>query len=224
MTYLAVFDCDGTLVDSQRRIIRAMEMAFEDIGLSPPSAAATRRSVGLALPNAVAAVAPEETDPEQLLQLTDNFRDSYRSLLTDPEYEEPLFPGAVNALDKIAEAGILLAIATGKGRRGLELTLERHNLRDRFAGLKTADDGPSKPNPKILLDVMAELGASNDCTIMLGDTSHDMAMARAARVPSIGVAWGYHPPKELKIYGAAEIINSYEQAPSAVIKILGCCG
>lgn len=220
MTALAVFDCDGTLVDSQRRIIRAMELAFEKQGLTPPSAESTRRSVGLALPNAVASVAPKNTTAELLALLTENFRDAYRSLLTDPSYEEPLYPGALNALDTIAEAGILLAIATGKGRRGLAHTLERHNLSGRFAVLKTADDGPSKPHPQILLDLMAEVGAFPGSTVMLGDTSHDMAMAKAARVSPIGVAWGYHPPEELKLSGAVDVLYSYDQAPSTVIKVL----
>ncbi len=215
MTRLVMFDCDGTLVDSQRRIVAAAEAAWTDQGLAPPSAEAVRRIVGLALPVALARLAPE-ADPAGLHALTEGFRATFHRLQTDPAYDEPLYPGVVAALDALQEAGFTLGVATGKGRRGLAHTLERHDLADRFAVLKTAQDGPSKPDPTILHDAILEMGAAPATTVMLGDTAFDMAMATAARVQAIGVAWGYHPPDELAEHGARVVLASYGEVPAAV--------
>lgn len=210
-----MFDCDGTLVDSQRRIVAAAEAAWADQRLPPPSAAAVRRIVGLALPEALARLAPD-ADPATVLALTESFRATFHRLQSDPAYDEPLYPGAVGTLDALRAAGFALGVATGKGRRGLAHTLERHGLKDRFAILKTADDGPGKPDPTILNDAMLEMGATPETTVMLGDTAFDMAMAQAARVHAIGVGWGYHPPEELAQHGARVVLADYGEAPQAV--------
>lgn len=216
MIRLAVFDCDGTLVDSQRRIVAAVEAAWTAQKLPPPDADAVRRIVGLALPQALRRLAP---DADALLHaaLVEGFRQTFQRLMSDPAYDEPLYPGTVEALDALAAADVTLGVATGKGRRGLAHTLERHGLAARFAVLKTADDGPGKPHPQILEDAMAELGAAPDTTVMLGDTAFDMAMARAAGAHALGVAWGYHPREELTAHGAHAILEDYAAAPSAVL-------
>ena len=219
MNRLAVFDCDGTLVDSQRRIIAAVEAAWNAQKLTPPSAEAIRRIVGLALPQALGRLAPT-VDPACLAALIEGFRQTFHRLQQDPAYDEPLYPGAVEALDTLIAAGVLLGVATGKGRRGLAHTLERHGLQDRFVVLKTADDGPSKPHPQILEDAMAELGARPETTVMLGDTAFDMAMARAAGAHALGVAWGYHAPSDLAEHGAHAILHAYAEAPPAVFRLL----
>ena len=220
MTRLAVFDCDGTLVDSQRRIIAAVEASWAAQGLTPPDDEAIRRIVGLALPTALGRLAPE-ADPTLLTALVAGFRSTFQALMQDPAYDEPLYPGVVAALDALAGADVLLGVATGKGRRGLAHTLERHGIANRFVVLKTADDGPSKPHPQILEDAMAETGAGPATTVVLGDTSFDMAMARAASAHALGVAWGYHPPQELEAHGAHRVLHAYAEAPAAVLERLG---
>jgi len=221
MTRLAVFDCDGTLVDSQRRIVGAAEAAWRDQGLAPPAAADVRMTVGLALPVAIGRLAPHDADPALVAALTAGFRAAFKQLSADPAYEEPLYPGAIDALETLQAAGVLLAVATGKGRRGLAMTLERHGIEDRFIVTKTADDGPSKPAPNILLDAMAEADVKPGATVVLGDTSYDMAMARAAGAHAIGVAWGYHEPPVLEAHGAVQVLADYGQAAPAVLQLLG---
>jgi len=219
MIRLVVFDCDGTLVDSQRRIIAAVRSAWEGQRLTPPGDEDIRQIVGLALPQALRRLAPT-ADPGLAAALVEGFRQSFHALMQDPDYDEPLYPGVVEALEALAAAGVLLGVATGKGRRGLAHTLERHGIDDRFVVLKTADDGPSKPHPQILEDAMSELGAAPATTVMLGDTAFDMAMARAAGAHALGVSWGYHPADELTAHGAHEILHSYDEAPAAVLRRL----
>lgn len=220
MTPLAIFDCDGTLVDSQRRIIAAVEAAWTAQALTPPDEESIRGIVGLALPQAMARLAPADADHGLLLALVEGFRQTFHRLETDPAYDEPLYPGVLAALDALQAADVTLGVATGKGRRGLNKTLARHEIGDRFAVLKTADDGPSKPHPQILEDAMVELAATPVTTVMLGDTAFDMAMARAAGAHALGVAWGYHTPEDLVEHGAVQVLDVYEQAPAAVLALL----
>lgn len=215
MTDFAVFDCDGTLVDSQRRIIDAVRGAWTGMGMTPPNDEPIRRIVGLALPQALQKLAPDVTALE-LAELVQGFRTTFHSQESDPAYDEPLYEGALAALAALRDYGFTLGVATGKGRRGLRKTLETHGILDWFAVLKTADDGPSKPHPQILEDAMLEVGASPATTVMLGDTAYDMAMARSAGAHCLGVAWGYHAPADLEAYGAASVIHTYAEAPGAV--------
>ena len=209
---LAVFDCDGTLVDSQHNIIAAMTAAFRVQGLAEPSPAAVRSVVGLHLSEAVGRLLPA-SHAESESAVCQSYIEAFRALRERHDHEEPLYPGALKALDELERAGIILAIATGKGRRGLESTLDRHGLRDRFVVLKTADDGPGKPNPRILLDAIAETGSEPGLTAMIGDTVYDVKMARSARAYAVGVAWGYHAPCDLRAAGAHHIADDVEELP-----------
>jgi phosphoglycolate phosphatase len=114
-----------------------------------------------------------------------------------------------------------LAVATGKSRRGLDATLARHGLEGRFMALKTADDGPGKPNPHMLLDAMAETGVTPDSTVMIGDTVFDIEMASNAQVRSIGVSWGYHDPDELRAAGAAGVIDEFGELADMTAMLFG---
>jgi phosphoglycolate phosphatase len=202
---LAVFDCDGTLVDGQANIVRAMDAAFALSGLTPPPHAATRAIVGLSLPQAMRVLRPEADH----LRLTEDYKRVYRQLREDGGLDdEPLFDGVAAAIDALAAAGWTLGVATGKSDRGLAHVLDRHGLADRFATLQTADRHPSKPDPTMLRAAMAEAGAGPAETVMIGDTSFDMAMARRAGVRAVGVAWGYHAPAEL-IEAGAEVVASH---------------
>jgi len=205
---LAVFDCDGTLVDSQANIVRSMARAFAEEGLPAPGDVAVRRTIGLPLADAVAALAPS-VEAAVRSRLTQAYRDIARSVQQAPDHHEPLFDGASEALDRLAGAGWVLAVATGKGRRGLVATLSRHGLLQRFLSLHTADDGPGKPDPAMLRGAMAAAGATAAGTVMIGDTSFDMRMAASAGTRGIGVAWGYHPPEELIATGAEVVVATY---------------
>lgn len=201
---LAVFDLDGTLVDSQRSIVASMSAAFAEAGLAVPSDAAVRSIIGLELVEACATLLPEgaSADPRDIAE---GYKTAYRRWLLDPEARDPLFPGAMELLHRLDAAGWLLAIATGKGRDGLKATLSRHGIESLFLSTRTAHDGPGKPDPTILRSLMAELGTEPAATVMIGDTVFDMGMAKRAGVDGIGVAWGYHEIEELLLAGAGTI-------------------
>jgi phosphoglycolate phosphatase len=201
---LALFDCDGTLVDGQAPHRLALAEAFAAEGLEPPSDDAARRLIGLGLVETMAALLPDAPDAEHL-RLAETYKRAFHGLRTRGLVEEPLFPGIPALLDALEEDGWLLGIATGKSARGLDLCLSCHGLSRRFVTRQTADLHPSKPHPSMIEAAMAEAGASPETTMMLGDTSYDMAMARAAGAAAIGVAWGYHPPEELLAAGAHQI-------------------
>lgn len=207
---LVVFDFDGTLVDSQHRIVRAMVEAFAAHGLSAPTAEVVRRVVGLPLEIAIARLLPDPDDWRTAVRVADRYRDAYHAGDAEPDHDEPLFPGARENLALLDRSGVLLGIATGKGRRGLKASLERHGLAHHFATSQTGDDGPGKPDPAMLRRAMAEVGAAPRETVMIGDTSFDMEMAANAGVPGIGVAWGYHGPDELMAGGAARVIGTFD--------------
>lgn len=209
---LAVFDCDGTLVDSQHIIVASMQRAFREHGLPEPDPAAIRRQVGLHVPDAVAALLPDASD-NVVAAIGDSFVRSGRAVRDAQEHDELLFPGAIELLEHLAGRNVLLAIATGKSRRGLERTLDEHGLAGHFVILKTADDGPGKPHPAILLDAIAEAGAAPESAVMIGDTVFDITMARSAGTYAVGVGWGYHDPGELGAAGAHAILDHFRDLP-----------
>jgi len=201
---LVVFDCDGTLVDSQHSICTAMTRAFEEAKLTPPDRPAILSVVGLSLPLAIARLLPDaEADFHD--HLSDRYKLAFQAMRREEGVCEPLYPGIADLVVELDAAGWLLGVATGKSDRGLALCLTHHGLIDRFVTLQTADRHPSKPHPSMLLTAMAEAGAAPDTTVMIGDTSFDIDMGVAAGVRSIGVAWGYHPPAELLASGAQAV-------------------
>ena len=211
-TRLAVFDCDGTLVDSQHVIASCMAAAFASERLAAPGIDAVRRVIGLPLPQCVATLAPD-SDAARRARLVEAYKGTFFTIRQRPDHHEPLFDGARGALDALETEGWRLAIATGKSRRGLLAVLERHGLADRFVSLQTADDGPGKPDPGMILRAMAATGAAPADTVMIGDTSFDMAMAVNAEVPGIAVAWGYHAAEELVAAGASVVAERFAEIP-----------
>jgi phosphoglycolate phosphatase len=203
---LAVFDCDGTLVDGQAAVCDAMEAAFAEAGLPPRDRSAVRQIVGLSLPQAVRCLAPQ-ADPERQAAAVDGYKTAFRAAREDGRLEEPLFAGMAELLRDLRERGWTLAVATGKSDRGLAACLTGHGIADRFSSLQTADRHPSKPHPAMLEAALSECGAAAEDAVMIGDTSFDMAMARAAGVRAIGVAWGYHPASELLAAGALAVAS-----------------
>jgi phosphoglycolate phosphatase len=194
MTRLIVFDCDGTLVDSQHLIIDAMRVTFEAHGLPAPSADAVRHVVGLSLGEAIGHLVPGIGQVE-LAMLVDGYKQTFQAMRRQPLFHEPLFEGARQALHELERRGHLLAVATGKSDRGLASVLQHHALARLFTSLQTADRHPSKPHPGMIEAAMRETGSAPHETIMVGDTTYDMQMARAARVRAIGVGWAtIRPP------------------------------
>lgn len=201
---LAVFDCDGTLVDGQAAVCTAMDAAFAAHGLPLPDRHLVRRSVGLSLPQAVRVLLPEADDA--LCQGIDAvYRSAFRSAREDGQLVEPLYAGIRELLDALRQDGWLLGVATGKSDRGLAHCLAVHGLTDHFVTLQTADRHPSKPHPAMLEAALLEAGAQPAGAVMIGDTAYDMALGVNAGVRALGVDWGYHEPSELLAAGAAAV-------------------
>ena len=217
---LAVFDVDGTLIDSQHNIVASMTAAHRAHGLAEPPPEAIRRIIGLSMAEAVAVLLPG--DDERLhLAVVQSYRDAFFTLRSQPGHSEPLFPGAVDALDQLQSLGWLLGIATGKSRRGLDAMIERHGFHGRFVTLQTADGHLGKPHPGMVLSAMAETGIGPENTVMIGDTTFDIVMGKNARVRVAGVAWGYHPPEELLAAGAEILVEDYRHLPAALDGLFG---
>jgi phosphoglycolate phosphatase len=213
MIRLAIFDCDGTLVDSQINICTAMADAFADAGLALPDPAAVRRIVGLSLPEAIAVLAPEA----DAAGIAERYKSCFHRMRLEGRVEEPLYEGVAEMLDAMEAAGWLLGVATGKSDRGLRLLLEHHGLAHRFVTLQTADRHPSKPHPAMIEQALADAGAERIHAVMIGDTSFDIAMAHNAGVRAIGVAWGYHDTAELLAEGADAVARHPSDIPALAL-------
>ena len=210
MIRLAVFDCDGTLVDSQANILRAMEACFDRHRLEPPCRHATRRIVGLSLVEAMQALLPE-ADAALHASLAADYKTAFQRLRAESALlDEPLYPGVLEGLAELEARGWQLGVATGKSDRGLNLCLTHHGIAARFVTLQTADRHPSKPHPGMLDAAMAEAGAEPRDTVMIGDTRFDMEMGVAAGVRPIGVDWGYHDAEELHASGAVAVVEHFD--------------
>ncbi len=217
---LAIFDCDGTLVDSQHTIIECFQTAFEKVGLAKPEDDAIRRNVGLSMIDFVARLMPD-ADEARWRQVIEAYREAFTAKRQQPGYQEPLFPGVSDVLHRLEEAGYLFGVATGKSLAGLKRTLDMHGLRDHFSTLQTADLNPGKPNPGMIEAAIAETGVEVADTVMIGDTSYDIEMARNAGTLAIGVAWGYHQSQELLDAGAYAVIETFEELPTLLAYHLG---
>jgi phosphoglycolate phosphatase len=204
MTRLAVFDCDGTLVDGQAAVCGAMAAAFAQCGVTAPPSHQVRRIVGLSLPVAMRRLAPD-AQPDAHDQLVTAYKQAFFRARTEGRVAEPLYDGIRALLGDLHSGGWQLGVATGKSDRGLAGCLTGHAIADLFVTLQTADRHPSKPHPAMLEAAMAEAGAAPGQTAMIGDTTYDIEMALAAGCRALGVAWGYHAPEELLAAGAEAV-------------------
>ncbi|WP_018386910.1 HAD-IA family hydrolase [Ancylobacter sp. FA202] len=213
---LVLFDCDGTLVDSQHVIVAAMGRAFARAELPVPPREAVLGIVGLSLVEAMQRLG--EDDPRfPAERLADLYREAFRELRTEPDFSEPMFPGMRGLIDTLsARDDLLLGIATGKSQRGVAAVLAHHGLEGRFVTIQTADDAPSKPHPAMVHQAMAATGVAALDTVLIGDTSFDMVMARAAGAGAIGVSWGYHAPELLRQSGAQGLVNDADELLRAI--------
>lgn len=207
-TKFAIFDLDGTLLDSRATITRAMASAFADLGLPVPGYDETRRIVGLSLYPAIAALAPQ-LPREEHGRLGQAYRAAVLRQRDDGE-GEALYPGARALVDRLRGLGWRLGIATGKARRGVRHFLDTHGFADAFDCAFCADDGPGKPDPHMLRLNLAALEILPWQAVMIGDTSFDMIMARAAGVYAQGVAWGFHTREEMLAGGADHVAGGFD--------------
>jgi phosphoglycolate phosphatase len=215
---LVVFDVDGTLIDSQNAIVACMQTAFAAIGESAPSSQTILSIVGLSLPEAMDAIAPD-LPAKTRAELVQSYKQSAIGLSASSA-TSPLYPGAFAALDELAaNPEVRLGIATGKARRGLDHSLDVHSLHHYFVTTQTADNHPSKPNPSMLRAALSETGCSADKAVMIGDTEYDIAMGLAAGFATVGVGWGYHPSARLHRAGAHVVIDTFEQLRAALQEI-----
>lgn len=217
---LVVFDMDGTLIDSIGAIKAAMHTAFEARDLPAPSARAVSHIVGLSLPEAMAQLCPDLGEGDRDL-LVDAYKASFKSRAEGGHHgNETLFPGALDALERLSfQDDLLLGIATGKSRRGLDRVLSEHGLSSYFITTQAADDHPSKPNPSMLFQCLRETGVEARDSLMVGDTTFDMEMGRAAGFETIGVEWGYHPVDMLAPL-ASKMIGRFAEIDRAVGDLL----
>jgi phosphoglycolate phosphatase len=190
---LLVFDWDGTLMDSEARIVACLQGAIADLGLPVRDVAALRNIIGLGLAEAIETLFPG-SDAATRQAVVERYRHHF--LVADPT-PSALFEGAAEVLHGLAAQGYLLAVATGKGRRGLDKVLEETGLGPLFHATRCADETFSKPHPQMLLELMEHLGADPQATLMIGDTEYDMEMARNARTHALAVSYGVHHPERL---------------------------
>ncbi len=208
---LLVFDCDGTLVDSQQAIITATETALSAFKMPLPERKQILRAVGLPADVAMRRHATG-VDDTLLAEMADVFRETYHHLSQQNDKGQVMFDGMYDLICALAgEEDTLLGIVTMKSRRGLNRVVEAYDIRRHFQTLKSAEDGPGKPAPDLLLEAMAECDMNAASTMMIGDTSFDMMMAKGANVYAIGVAWGYQDVDELEAGGADIIAHTPEE-------------
>jgi phosphoglycolate phosphatase len=206
---LVIFDIDGTLVDSQEGIVEAQRRAFAAHGLPVPEREVCLSIVGLSLEEAfielVGASGP-------VASLADAYRAAWRDMRDNEAIVDPLYPGALEAIGQLAaRSDIILGIATGKAKRGVLSLFDRCDWHRHFKTIQTSDDHPSKPAPDMIRAALTETGMEAASTVMIGDTTYDMKMAKAAGVHALGVAWGYHPHAHLQEAGAEAIAQDFTE-------------
>ena len=214
---LVIFDLDGTLIDSEALIVDTVVTSFGDVGQAVPDRKTIRSVSGITLKDALSILAPGVT-AERAAAIGQAYRARYSASANS---REPLFAGALEALDQLQEdPQTILAVATGKGFHGATTLLEKHGLTARFNSIQTPDHNRGKPDPQMIETAMTKAGASRAETVMIGDTVHDMRMAKAAGVKAIGVAWGYHEADELRATGADIVIDRFDQLDCAIDQVL----
>ncbi len=208
---LAIFDVDGTLMDSQAMILASLTAAFTSEGLPLPSRAEMLGIVGLSLVKAMAALRPQD-DAETHERLAQSYKQAFWSYRTDKSFPEMPFDGALDMLKRLhGRDDVLIGIATGKSQRGVRHIIDQFGLDGVFSTIQTSDDAPSKPHPGMILQAMNECGATPRDTVMIGDAVFDIDMAHAAGVRSIAVTWGFQPLAALEQAGPHAIVSNFKQ-------------
>ena len=204
---LVVFDWDGTLMDSEAHIVTSMQRAFQDLALPELPKAQIRDIIGLGLREAIARLLPDGDD-----ELFQRVIDRYRYHFFVDDLCEP-FEGAETVLQHLHSAGYLLAVATGKGRHGLDRVLQSTGFSQYFVETRCADETQSKPHPQMLLEIMDVLGVDAGRTLMVGDTEYDLEMANSANVAALGVDYGVHSRERLMACSPLACLSSIKEMP-----------
>lgn len=207
---LVVFDCDGTLLDTQHAIVKSLTECFADHGLPEPDPSIIRRNIGAALPKVLQQLLPPGADVD-LDELQVSYRMRFIGTRMVKDYVDPLYPGCVEALDALAAKGVALGLITNQSQAGLKESLGPHGILERFAAIETTDTGLSKPDPELLRRAMADADVDPQATVMVGDSVRDVAMAVGAKARAIGVTWGYNMPEELEKAGAVAVLTEFGQ-------------
>lgn len=207
---LIIFDWDGTLMDSAAKIVHCFERAFTDAGIPYPGAEAVRRIIGLGLKEAIVELIPGAPS-SSCDAVGDRYRDYFLALDSNSMV---LFPGVREGLEMLSARGALLAVATGKSRRGLDRVLASTGLGNLFVSTRCADEAFSKPHPRMLSDILDQTGMTPDRAVMIGDTTYDMLMAKAAGMSGIAVSYGVHSHEELMQHGPVACCASFEEVLS----------
>lgn len=202
---LYIFDWDGTISNSAEKIIRCMQQAAVSAGVTPRDDAAIKNIIGLGLPEAIRTLYPSIS-----AEAADAVRDGYSEHFISADVTpSPFFPGAAEAMTQLRDQGHSLAVATGKSRRGLDRVLGRLGMDTFFHDSRCADETASKPNPKMLWELLTAFDLSPTEAVMIGDTEYDMAMAHAIGMPRIAVSFGAHHIDRLKAYQPELCIDNF---------------
>jgi len=206
---LLVFDWDGTLVDSEAKIIGAVHCAAADLGLEAPPADEVRNIIGLGLREAIDILFPGR-GMDFHRQVAERYRHHFLEALQIPV---TLFPGTREVLEELTRQGYLLGVATGKSRAGLAREIELHELSGTFNATRCADEAASKPHPQMLEEIMAELEVNPERTLMVGDTEYDLRMARDAGAHGMAVSYGAHEASRLLEFQPLAVLESLSELP-----------
>jgi len=212
---LALFDCDGTLVDSAALIHEVMARTFVHFGYDRPDVSLTKSIIGLTLDIAIERMQGKPHVDDEAIAMTAHYKTIYAGVRDEPGMDVPLFNGIRPLIDELAQNDdILIGAVTGKSRRGLVHILETHGFAPHFIVSRTADDCPSKPHPAMVMECCSEIGMNPADAIVIGDAIYDMQMAKAAGAKAVGVSWGYASVDDLVSAGADGIVRH----PSDVLK------
>lgn len=211
----AAFDLDGTLLDSAATIVEGVLACWESCGFPLPEPETVRRIIGLPWEESVIALLPG-AGPEEFEQIRAYHEEVRQGLRVRPARREALFPGVRDTLRALEAEDYLLGIVTSRTGGRLSELLDAHEIGNHFVVIKTADMGPGKPNPYLLLEAMSDIGADASATVMIGDTTFDIEMAVGAGTSAVGVSWGVHEVGELEAAGAHRIITSFDEVHATV--------
>lgn len=204
MYRLVIFDWDGTLMDSAQKIANCLIRSAKDVGIEAPTVEQAKNIIGLGLHEAMQQLFPDH-DQTIRTQVVEAYKHNF---VVADDTEQGLFDGSIELLKMIEASGAMLAVATGKSRRGLDRILSELNLEGQFVVTRCADETRSKPHPQMLNEILGFTAIEPSSTLMIGDTSYDMEMASNANVVPLGVAYGVHTESVLKNAGAIGVMQS----------------
>lgn len=217
---LAVFDLDGTLLDSAHAIVEGVRACWEACGFPEPDPIAVRRVIGLPWEESIQTLLPG-SGPDEVARVKAYHNEVARGLRPRPPRDQTLFPGAAETLAAFEAEGYLLAIITSRSHGRLVDLLDGHGIARHFVSLRTVDHGPGKPAPDLMFQTLAETGADARETVMIGDTTFDIQMARNAGTSAIGVSWGVHESEELHDAGAHHVADDFDELLPAAGRLTG---